>query len=169
MEMMIKVIIRNLSKVIVCAIFLIMGVGTLLFVNFTKSEHSTDLSYLSIDDMRLDSKIDKSKYIANDDVFFKKYGLYSKKNQPNLVFKVNKSNNKLKAMTLTKNQDIKTNFNGEIEGNVQDAIQELGEHYHEKHLRKSYRLITYQDKKNDIKLFIVHKHDKIKKIEIYKK
>ncbi|MDT3998306.1 hypothetical protein RPO67_11800, partial [Staphylococcus saprophyticus] len=69
---------------------MLMGIATLLIVSYIKNEHTTDLSRITIDDMQLNAKIDKDKFIEDDEILLKKHNLYTKHNQPNLVFKVNK-------------------------------------------------------------------------------
>lgn len=122
----------KINRLVILSIFLLMGVGTLLLVNYLKSEQSTDLSHITIDDMHLNSTVDKNQLIEFDDIVLKKYKFYEKYNQPDLVFKVNKANNKLKGMSLLKNTKVKTNFGGEIEGHVQDVVRELGNNYKQK-------------------------------------
>ncbi|MBO1919940.1 hypothetical protein J4710_07125 [Staphylococcus xylosus] len=75
----------------------------------------------------------------------------------------------MKGITLVKDTTIETNFNASIDGDIQNVINQLGDYYKIKQLHKSYKVITYRDKVNQIKLSIVCKHDKIKKIEFYKK
>lgn len=99
----------------------------------------------------------------------KNHRIYTKDNKHYLTFKVNKSNHYLKGITLVKDTKIETNFNANIDGDIQSVINQLGNHYKDKKLHKSYKVVTYRDKVNQIKLSIVYKHDKIKKIEFYKK
>lgn len=160
---------HKINKWLVWSVFMLMGIAILLIVSYIKNEHTTDLSRITIDDMELNTKIDKDKFIEDDEILLKKHNLYTKHNQPNLVFKVNKGNSKIKGMTLIKNTDVNTNFGGKIEGNIQDVVHHLGSSYKQKKLRDAYRLMIYYDKDNHIKLSIIYKHDKIKKIEVYSK
>lgn len=82
---------------------------------------------------------------------------------------MNKKDTRLKGITLTNDTTVQTNFNGTINNNVGKVTQILGTRYKQKKLRKGFNAIIYKDKKNQIKLFIIYKHDKIKKVEIYKK
>ncbi|MGJ5702781.1 hypothetical protein ACSBQ7_11300 [Staphylococcus equorum] len=82
---------------------------------------------------------------------------------------MNKKDTRLKGITLTNDTTVQTNFNGTINNNVEKVTQILGTRYKQKKLRKGFNAIIYKDKKNQIKLFIIYKHDKIKKVEIYKK
>lgn len=141
---------------------------TVLLVNYIKQEHSTDLSKLSIDRVKIGSEINISEYVEKDKVILKRHRLYSKREHPNLIFKVNKKDSQLKGITLTGDTSVQTNFNGTINNNVGEVTQTLGTHYKQKKLRKGFNAIIYKDKKNQIKLFIIYKHDKIKKIEIHK-
>ncbi|MDG0860569.1 hypothetical protein [Staphylococcus equorum] len=138
-------------------------------VNYIKQEHSTDLSKLSIDCVKIGSEINFDEYVEKDEVILKKHRIYSKREHPNLVFKVNKKDSQLTGITLTSDTTAQTNFNGTINNNVEKVIQTLGTRYKQKKLRKGFNAIIYIDKKNQMKLFIIYKHDKIKKIEIYKK
>ena len=82
---------------------------------------------------------------------------------------MNKKDPRLKGIILTNDTTVQTNFNGTIDNNVGKVTQTLGTRYKQKKLRKGFNTIIYNDKKNQIKLFIIYKHDSIKKVEIYKK
>lgn len=82
---------------------------------------------------------------------------------------MSKKDPQLKGIALTNDITVQTNFNGTINNNIEKVTQTLGTSYKQKKLRKGFNTIMYKDKKNQIKLFIIYKHDKIKKIEIYKK
>ncbi|WP_432724694.1 hypothetical protein [Staphylococcus equorum] len=73
-----------------------MAFGTLLLVNYIKQEHSTDLSKLSINRVKIGSEINIDEYVEQDEVILKKYRLYLKREHPNLIFKVNKKDPRLK-------------------------------------------------------------------------
>ncbi|NWK83944.1 hypothetical protein HYE69_03865 [Staphylococcus sp. GSSP0090] len=160
---------HKINKWLLWSLFMLMGIATLLIVSYIKNEHSTDLSRITIDGKQLNSKIDQDQFIEDDDIHLKNHNLYTKDNQSDLVFKVNKVNSKIKGMTLINKTEIDTNFGGKIEGDIQDVVRHLGSNYKQKKLRKAYRLMTYYDKDNHIKLSIIYKHDKIKKIEVYTK
>ncbi len=55
-----------------------MAIGTLLVVNYIKQEHSTDLSKLSIDCVKIGSKINFDEYVEKDEVILKKSYLFKK-------------------------------------------------------------------------------------------
>lgn len=156
-------------KIFTFTIFISIGIGTILIINHINNTQSTNLSQLTIDDMKLDTQLDVKNYKANNHIVMKDHRIYTKGNKHYLTFKVNKRDNYLKGITLVKDTTIKTNFNASIEGNIQSLINQLGDHYKDKKLHKSYKVVTYRDKVNQIKLSIVYKHDKIKKIEFYKK
>ena len=161
----------KMHKLHKCLIFfacITIATVTVLLVNYIKQEHSTDLSKLSIDRVKIGSEINISEYVEKDKVILKRHRLYSKREHPNLIFKVNKKDSQLKGITLTGDTSVQTNFNGTINNNVGEVTQTLGTHYKQKKLRKGFNAIIYKDKKNQIKLFIIYKHDKIKKIEIHK-
>lgn len=160
---------HRLHKRLIFCVFITMAFGTLLLVNYIKQEHSTDLSKLSINRVKIGSEINIDEYVEQDEVILKKYRLYLKREHPNLIFKVNKKDTRLKGITLTNDTTVQTNFNGTINNNVGKVTQILGTRYKQKKLRKGFNSIIYKDKKNQIKLFIIYKHDKIKKVEIYKK
>ena len=52
---------------------MLMGIATLLIVSYIKNEHTTDLSRITIDDMQLNAKIDKDKFIEDDEILLKKH------------------------------------------------------------------------------------------------
>lgn len=161
----------KMHKLHKCLIFfacITIATVTVLLVNYIKQEHSTDLSKLSIDRVKIGSEINISEYVEKDEVILKRHRLYSKREHPNLIFKVNKKDSQLKGITLIGDTSVQTNFNGTINNNVGEVTQTLGTHYKQKKLRKGFNAIIYKDKKNQIKLFIIYKHDKIKKIEIHK-
>ena len=156
-------------KIFTFTIFISIGIGTILIINHINNTQSTDLSQLTIDDVKLDTQIDVRNYTVNNRIVMKNHRIYTKDNKHYLTFKVNKSNHYLKGITLVKDTKIETNFNANIDGDIQSVINQLGNHYKDKKLHKSYKVVTYRDKVNQIKLSIVYKHDKIKKIEFYKK
>ncbi|MDW8547226.1 hypothetical protein [Staphylococcus pseudoxylosus] len=156
-------------KLLIVSLFMAMGIGTLLIVNYINNTQSMNLSQLTIDNMKLDTQIDAQKYTTYNHVVMKNHRIYTKGHEPYLTFKVNKKDGCLKGITLVKDTKIETNFNASIDGDIQSVINQLGDHYKNKQLHKSYKVITYRDKVNQIKLSIVYKHDKIKKIEFYKK
>ncbi|MGW7977287.1 hypothetical protein BU116_10580 [Staphylococcus xylosus] len=156
-------------KLLIFTLFMAMGTGTILIVNYINNTQSTNLSQLTIDNMKLDTQIDDQKYTAYNHIVMKNYSFYIKGHEPHLTFKVNKKDGYMKGITLLKDTTIETNFNASIDGDIQSVINKLGEHYKNKQLHKSYKVIIYRDKVNQIKLSIVCKHDKIKKIEFYKK
>ncbi|MDW8798310.1 hypothetical protein NGH74_12275 [Staphylococcus pseudoxylosus] len=156
-------------KLLIVSLFMAMGIGTILIVNYINNTQSTNLSQLTIDNMKLDIQIDAQNYTVYNHVVMKNHRIYTKGHEPHLTFKVNKKDGRLKGITLVKDTKIETNFNASIDGDIQSVINQLGDHYKNKQLHKSYKVITYCDKVNQIKLSIVYKHDKIKKIEFYKK
>ncbi|ALM57498.1 hypothetical protein [Staphylococcus equorum] len=48
-----------------------MAFGTLLLVNYIKQEHSTDLSKLSINRVKIGSEINIDEYVEQDEVILK--------------------------------------------------------------------------------------------------
>ncbi|KRG08881.1 hypothetical protein ACA31_09345 [Staphylococcus sp. NAM3COL9] len=160
---------HRLLKGLIFCMFITMPLGTLLLVNYTKQANTTDLSKLSINRVKIGSEINIYEYVEKDEVILKRYRLYSKREHPNLIFKVSKKDPQLKGIALTNDITVQTNFNGTINNNIEKVTQTLGTRYKQKKLRKGFNTIMYKDKKNQIKLFIIYKHDKIKKIEIYKK
>lgn len=156
-------------KLLIIALFMAMGIGAVLNVVYINHTQSTDLSQLTIDNMKLDTQIDGHKYTAYNDIVMKNHRIYTKDYEPYLTLKVSKKDDYLKGITLVKDTTIETNFNASIDGDIQNIINQLGDYYKIKQLHKSYKVITYRDKVNQIKLSIVCKHDKIKKIEFYKK
>lgn len=62
---------HKINKWLVWSVFMLMGIATLFIVSYIKNEHTTDLSRITIDDMQLNAKIDKDKFIEDDEILLK--------------------------------------------------------------------------------------------------
>lgn len=51
--------------------FYVNGNSYIIHCKLHKNEHTTDLSRITIDDMQLNAKIDKDKFIEDDEILFK--------------------------------------------------------------------------------------------------
>ena len=136
-----------------------------MLINYLKNEQTTNLSCLTINQNKVNSQIDIRNYIKNDDVMLKKYQIYYTKSQPDLIYKVDKSNDTVKSMTLISDQSINTNFNTSINNRIQNVKNYLGKNFIEKKLRNGFKATIYVDKDNQIKLSLIHKDNKIKKLK----
>lgn len=62
---------HRLHKRLIFCVFITMAFGTLLLVNYIKQEHSTDLSKLSINRVKIGSEINIDEYVEQDEVILK--------------------------------------------------------------------------------------------------
>ena len=70
---------HRLHKRLIFCVFITMAFGTLLLVNYIKQEHSTDLSKLSINRVKIGSEINIDEYVEQERSHFKKVSSLFKK------------------------------------------------------------------------------------------
>lgn len=155
-------------KIMIFIIFLVLSVVGLVIGQHIKDEKSTDLSSFEIDGMAVGNQFQQSGYEKNSKIKLDRFTFYNKVNHPNLVVKVAKKSNKVKGITLTEDQDIKTIDNLHINDSFEVLKHKLGCKFTERKVGKGYKLIIYVDKTHRIKLSAVVKNEKIKKFELFK-
>ncbi|PTJ19796.1 hypothetical protein BU069_04700 [Staphylococcus succinus] len=161
--------IHKLILVIGLSMVVLIGLGAWVSIHYAISDRSTNLSSLTVNRQKIGDKLNKDEYIVDEAMITKKYSAYYRKEYPDLIFIVKKKNSEIVCITLIHDRGIRTNFNATIEGPIENVIDKLGRNYKKKQLHNGFKSINFLDKDNKIKLSIICKHDKIKRIELYKK
>ncbi|OEK98825.1 hypothetical protein AST12_12300 [Staphylococcus succinus] len=161
--------IHKLILIIGLSTMVLIGIGTWIGMHYAVSDRSTNLSSLTVNHQKIGDNLDKDEYIVDEAMITKKFSAYYKKEYPDLIFIVKKKSSEIVGITLIHDRGIRTNFNATIEGPIENVIDKLGRNYKEKQLHNGFKSINFLDKDNKIKLSIICKHDKIKRIELYKK
>lgn len=157
-------------KWIIVVVFMLVAMGALLLiVNHNRLHTNTNLSNFKIDKLKIGSKINKHKFERHDDVLLKKFYVYSMVDHPDFILLVNKRSGKVVGMSLLNDKDLQTNCNWKIGDDISKVKVSMDANYKEKSLHNGFKSLIFIDKKHKIKLFIVHKENKIKKIEIHNK
>lgn len=157
-------------KWIITVVFILITIGTVvIFVNHNRLNANTNLSNFKIDKFKIGSKMNKHKFELDDDVLLKKVYVYSMVDHPEFIVLVNKRSNQIVGMSLLNDDSLQTNYGWKIGDDISKVKASLNANYREKSLHNGFKSLIFIDKKHKIKLFVVHKNNKIKKIEIHNK
>ncbi|MCG7339905.1 hypothetical protein MHZ36_11425 [Staphylococcus sp. ACRSN] len=139
----------------------------IIVVNHNKGNAYTNLSNLKIDKLKIGSKLNQRQFYKREDVTLKKIHVYSMVTHPDFIIIVNKHSDRVVGMTLINDEKLHTNYGWNIGDDISKVKASLGKNGDEKALHNGFKSLIFIDKTHKIKLFIIHKHNKIKKIEIH--